>query len=66
MIQRRFEYRSVILKSGGFLGGNVDQEEFERELNRMGQDGWELVSVFDTNQGHGTTRFIVAVFKREV
>jgi hypothetical protein len=66
MNQRRFEYRSVMLEPGGFLGGKVDQTKFEAELNRMGQDGWELVSAFDTNQSYGATRFVVAVFKREV
>ncbi|WP_236570468.1 DUF4177 domain-containing protein [Paenibacillus sp. An7] len=35
-------------KTGGFLGGKVDKEEFEQELNEHGLDGWELVSCFDT------------------
>jgi hypothetical protein len=34
------------------------------EFNRLGRDGWELVSIFDTNAGDGTTRWIIATFKR--
>ena len=45
-------------------GGLFNSELFNRELNRMGWDGWELVSVFDTNSVNGGTRYVVAVFKR--
>lgn len=45
-------------------GGLFNSQEFNHELNRLGWDGWELVSVFDTNDVHGSTRYICAVFKR--
>jgi hypothetical protein len=45
-------------------GGLFDSARFTLELNRLGWDGWELVSVSDTNQVQGDTRYIVAVFKR--
>lgn len=45
-------------------GGLFNSEQFSLELNRLGWDGWELVSVFDTNQVQGGTRYVVAVFKR--
>ena len=32
-------------------------------LNELGAEGWELVSVFDTNNG-GSTLEVVAVLKR--
>ncbi|MBC8352946.1 MAG: DUF4177 domain-containing protein [Planctomycetes bacterium] len=48
------------------LGGLFDSEQFNLELNRLGWDGWELVSVFDTNQVKGGTRYVVAVFKRQL
>lgn len=45
-------------------GGLFNSQSFNRELNRLGWDGWELVSTFDTNRREGGTRFVVAVFKR--
>jgi hypothetical protein len=59
-----WEYKTVFLATKGFLGGKLDPATFERELNVLGRDGWELVSVFDTNQYEGATRDVVAVFKR--
>lgn len=63
-----WEYHHVTFdfSSGRFFtrGGLFESEEFNRELNRLGWDGWELVSVFDTTRVEGSTRFVVAVFKR--
>ena len=50
--------------SGWFLGGILDAQKFNDHLNRLGQQDWELVSVFDTNMGYGQTRDVVAVLKR--
>jgi hypothetical protein len=59
-----WEYKSVFLKATGFLGGKLDQAGFDRELAARGRDGWELVTVFDENSYEGSTRHVVAVFKR--
>ncbi len=48
------------------MGGKVDSDHFRDELNRLGGDGWELVSCVSTNQGNGYTRSIVSVFKRKI
>ena len=45
-------------------GGTFNSDKFNHELNRLGWDGWELVSVFDTNRVQGATRFVIAVLKR--
>ena len=45
-------------------GGLFNSQKFGHELNRLGWDGWELVSAFDTNQIQGGTKYIVAVLKR--
>ena len=34
------------------------------ELNQFGAQGWELVSVFDTNKLQGGTLEVVAILKR--
>ena len=62
----RFEYLTIkFAASGWFAGGDLDGDAFNAKLNEMGHEGWELVSVFDTNMLHGRTRDVVAVLKRQ-
>jgi hypothetical protein len=61
----RWEYRTVMFDvTGWFLGGVLDGAKFNDRLNQLGEEGWELVSVFDTNLHQGGTRNVVAVLKR--
>lgn len=60
----QWEYKTLKFKTGGFLGGKLDPDEFEAELNMYGSDGWELISCFDTNIEQGSSRDVIAVFKR--
>jgi hypothetical protein len=61
----QWEYKIITLAATGFwLGGNLDAERFNDMMNDLGDDQWELVSVFDTSKGSGTTRDVIAVFKR--
>ena len=46
------------------MGGKVDMNQLDSSLNDLGKQDWELVSMFDTNMGHGQTRDVIAVFKR--
>jgi hypothetical protein len=59
----RWEYQTLAVEHGWFSGGHIDAEDVNDQLNGLGQEGWDLVSAFDTN-GNGTTRFSVFVFKR--
>lgn len=63
-----WEYKTIQMDfdSGTFFsqGGHFDSEAFSTALNRLGWEGWELVSIFDTNNVQGATRFVVAVLKR--
>ncbi len=61
---QKWEYKSIKVQTKGFAGGIVDIEEFDEQLNRLGQEGWELVSSFVTTQGSGSSREAVATFKR--
>jgi hypothetical protein len=45
-------------------GGDVGEDEITATLNRLGRDGWELVSAFDTNDVRGQTRVVVCILKR--
>jgi len=63
----KWEYRTVMFAaSGWFLGGALDGEKFNNRLNELGEEGWELTNVFDTNVQGGRTREIVAVLKRPI
>ena len=62
----RFEYKTVMYHPGGFGGGKVDPNDFQDTLNRLGYEGWELVSCIASNAGNGYTRDIISVFKRKV
>lgn len=61
----QWEYKTLKYKTGGFLGGKVNEEEFEDLLNSYGIDGWELISCFDTSVHQGQSRDIIAVMKRK-
>jgi hypothetical protein len=61
---QKFEYHLQKYDATGFWGGKLDLGQMDIEFNRLGRDGWELVSIFDTNSGHGQSRWIVATFKR--
>jgi len=61
---QKFEYHLQKYDATGFWGGKVDLGQMDIEFNRLGRDGWELVSIFDTNSSPGQSRWIVATFKR--
>ena len=64
----QFQYTviKVSAEGGWTLGGKVDGEKLAAELNRLGAVGWELVSAFDTNMGHGATRDVILILKKSV
>lgn len=59
-----WEYKSIKLKLGGFLGGRVDQEALDKTLAEAGGEGWELVTILVAALYQGRTKDAVAVFKR--
>ena len=61
----KWEYMTLVLAAKGFwLGGSIDGEKLNERLNELGEEGWELVSMFDTNMAQGQTRDVFAVLKR--
>lgn len=63
----KWEYHVVKRDVTGFwTQGHVDEEALAAEMNRLGSQGWELVSAFDTNSGHGGSRNVITIFKRPV
>lgn len=62
----KWEYKSVKFETKGFMGGILEINDFDNKLNELGQQGWELVSSFTTNQGQGFTRDVIGTFKRKI
>ncbi len=63
------KYQYTVLKIAGeqnlfSMGGKVDAEKLALELNRLGREGWELVSAFDTNMSAGQTRDVILILKK--
>jgi hypothetical protein len=64
MRPQQWEYKSIVIDVSGWFGPNVEPETLDRAMDASGAEGWELVSAFDINTGHGRTTGIVALFKR--
>lgn len=60
----RWTYKVIKFNTTGWLGGQIDESELNRELDRLGGEGWELVSCVDTNASHGRSVFVVCILKR--
>ena len=61
----RYEYKVVAYDTKGFFGGKIDSGELESRLNRLGDEGWEMVSCTSSNQSYGSSKSIVCIFKRQ-
>lgn len=61
----KWEYTSIKVNAKGFKGGILELRDFDDELNRLGEEGWELVSCVASNEAYGTTREVISVFKRK-
>ena len=57
---KQFEYKILNLKTMGLVN-IILTGEHEAELNRLGKEGWELVSTTLTKDG----RNVMAILKRE-
>ncbi|AQG78141.1 DUF4177 domain-containing protein [Spirosoma montaniterrae] len=63
---KRFEYRIIDITAKGWLGGKVDAQDLTDKLNEMGREGWEVVSVVDTEVYGGGSRGLLVTLKREI
>jgi hypothetical protein len=60
-VMTRWEYKIINVRSENY---SMDPRRAE-ELNRLGDEGWELVSITSINFKTGATDHIGMVFKRE-
>ena len=63
-LTRVFDFRPESVLGGKYGDGSFDAASFDHEANALGWDGWELVSIIDTNRFKGATAYVVATFKR--
>lgn len=62
---RKWEYKTIAFETTGLWGGILNTRRFEEELNQYGEEGWEMVSSFATQQAYGKSASVFVVFKRE-
>ncbi len=62
----KWEYKTLTFEPGGFWsgGGKLESQGLTNQLNELGSQGWELVSVFDTTKFEGQTQQVYAILKR--
>jgi hypothetical protein len=60
----KWEYQTVKLNVVGAFGAKFDADEAQDFTNRLGAEGWELVTAFSVNEGFGRSKEIVFIFKR--
>jgi Domain of unknown function (DUF4177) len=63
-MRQLWQYKTIKLETKGLMGGFLDISVFDEELNLLGEQGWELVTSFDTNMSQGASREVIAIFKR--
>jgi len=60
-----WEYKTIKTSfTKGWGSPQLEPLEYDRLLNQLGAQGWELVSIFTTNQENGRSGEALAVFKR--
>lgn len=62
----KFEYYTYTYEGEGFFGGKMNADTFQAELNRLGSEGWELVSCVPTSKSEGYTHNLIFIFKRKI
>lgn len=62
---QKYEYYTFVYNTKGFWGGQIDVSQFQDELNRLGNEGWDLVNSVSTSQNQGVSKSIICIFKRK-
>ncbi len=60
----KHEYKVIEVKPGGFWGTKLEPADIEIQLNKLGEEGWELLNSLDTNEYQGGTKKLLFIFKR--
>lgn len=60
----RWEYKTITFKKRHFFSGSIDLETLNQQLDALGREGWELVSICP-NVFMGAPTGVVGVLKRQ-
>ena len=64
---RNWEYEVLSFEAKGlFQGSELDIQKYGETINRFGSEGWEVISVMDTNYSGGETHQVIVTFKRPI
>jgi len=66
LVMKQYEYKTSLLLAKATLSKRLETGKVEKELNRYGQDGWELVSCVPALPCWGAEGGILVVMKREI
>jgi hypothetical protein len=61
---KKFEYLTLRVRETGLIGKRVNPKKLTKNLNELGEEGWELASTFETNEDEGETKDVFLIFKR--
>ncbi|MGV8836762.1 DUF4177 domain-containing protein [Cellvibrio sp.] len=59
----RWEYKTLSFKMRSSFFGTLDVDLFNQQLDALGREGWELISICPL--GMGAASGVVAVLKRQ-
>ncbi|MEZ4688610.1 MAG: DUF4177 domain-containing protein [Bacteroidia bacterium] len=60
----QFQYLTLRVRETGFIGKRVNPKKLTSNMNELGEEGWELVTSFETNEEEGETKDVFLIFKR--
>jgi hypothetical protein len=63
---RRFEYKTLQMPLKGTFGMRIDYELLEKELNELGNKGWEVITAPHTNYREAKKSGTIIILKREI
>jgi hypothetical protein len=63
---RKWEYLTEVINTKGVIDSKIEAAEFNKALNTLGKEGWELIDKTALAAEAGRTTSIVCVFKREL
>ena len=66
-MKKRFEYATYDIKKSYYEDSTeINTDVLKQDLDTLGKDGWEVVSVIETNKTHRDTNEDILLLKKEI